>query len=405
MTVYAAGATDGPAVWLPRLGISPREVAVLVNDRDPQSLAVGAWFAERRGLPAANVIHLDFDPSSANLPPEDFAPVYAAAQAATGPEIQAYAIAWSKPYRVSGMSITSAFALGYDEKYWNNTGEACAPTAFVDFFDSDSTRPFTDHGVRPAMMLYGATTEDAKALVDRGVAADGTFPGGTAWLVRTGDSARSVRWPAMVAAAGDWDHLPDGLDVRYVETQTIENETGVLMYLTGLTRVAGIETNTYVPGAIADHLTSFGGRLDGTSQMPISDWLAAGATASFGTVREPCNYTQKFPDPGPLLDRYYRGNSLVEAYWKSVQWPGEGLFVGEPLARPFGRFFLERDGADLVIRTTSLEPGREYRITAADAPGGAFEPVMTGISVDHHRMATIRISPAPRAAYRLEPAP
>ncbi len=34
--------------------------------------------------------------------------------------------------------------------------------------------------------------------------------------------------------------------------------------------------------------------------------------------------------------RYYiRGNSLIEAYWKSVAWPGQGIFVGEPLAKPF----------------------------------------------------------------------
>ncbi|MCP2937667.1 hypothetical protein NK983_33720, partial [Salmonella enterica subsp. enterica serovar Typhimurium] len=30
------------------------------------------------------------------------------------------------------------------------------------------------------------------------------------------------------------------------------------------------------------------------------------------------------------------GETLIEAYWKSVAWPGEGVFVGEPLARPFG---------------------------------------------------------------------
>jgi hypothetical protein len=36
-----------------------------------------------------------------------------------------------------------------------------------------------------------------------------------------------------------------------------------------------------------------------------------------------------------MLPWYYAGNSLVEAYWKSVQMPGEGVFVGEPLARPY----------------------------------------------------------------------
>ncbi|MDY6830138.1 MAG: TIGR03790 family protein, partial [Pseudomonadota bacterium] len=37
-----------------------------------------------------------------------------------------------------------------------------------------------------------------------------------------------------------------------------------------------------------------------------------------------------------LIDHYLNGETLIEAYWKSVASPGQGLFVGEPLARPFG---------------------------------------------------------------------
>jgi len=37
-----------------------------------------------------------------------------------------------------------------------------------------------------------------------------------------------------------------------------------------------------------------------------------------------------------MVRRYVRGESLIEAYWKSVRWPGQGLFLGEPLARPWG---------------------------------------------------------------------
>ena len=36
-----------------------------------------------------------------------------------------------------------------------------------------------------------------------------------------------------------------------------------------------------------------------------------------------------------LAARYMRGETLIEAYWKSVAWPGQGLFIGEPLAAPF----------------------------------------------------------------------
>jgi len=29
------------------------------------------------------------------------------------------------------------------------------------------------------------------------------------------------------------------------------------------------------------------------------------------------------------------GESLIEAYWKGVAWPSQGIFIGEPLAAPF----------------------------------------------------------------------
>jgi uncharacterized protein (TIGR03790 family) len=116
------------------------------------------------------------------------------------------------------------------------------------------------------------------------------------------------------------------------------NQRSVMFYLTGLGSVDKIATNTYLPGAVADHLTSWAGILpDARGQMPATAWLDAGATASYGTVEEPCNKQEKFPRASLLVARYARGETLIEAYWKSVQWPGQGLFLGEPLAQPWKR--------------------------------------------------------------------
>jgi uncharacterized protein (TIGR03790 family) len=60
-----------------------------------------------------------------------------------------------------------------------------------------------------------------------------------------------------------------------------------------------------------------------TDQMSSLRWLEAGATASYGTVSEPCNYWQKFPNPSVLFKNYVQGNSAIEAYWKSVAWPAQ----------------------------------------------------------------------------------
>ena len=132
-------------------------------------------------------------------------------------------------------------------------------------------------------------------------------------------------------------------------------------YLTGLADVPQIATNTYLPGAIADHLTSYGGYIpQNGGQMSIVRWLEAGATASYGTAFEPCNYTNKFPNALTLLPHYFRGETVIEAYWKSVEWPGEGVFVGEPLARPWGDAIITWEPPTLTIETYQLVPGKLY---------------------------------------------
>jgi len=71
--------------------------------------------------------------------------------------------------------------------------------------------------------------------------------------------------------------------------------------------------------------------------MSALRWLEAGATGSYGTVVEPCNLVQKFPNPPVVIGHYLQGETLIEAYWKSVLMPGQGIFIGEPLAEPFRR--------------------------------------------------------------------
>lgn len=102
---------------------------------------------------------------------------------------------------------------------------------------------------------------------------------------------------------------------------------------------------------------------------------------------------------------YYRGNTVVEAYWKSVNWPGEGIFVGEPLARPWGRAFLSFDGDTMTIETTWLLPDKAYEVLGSDSPDGPFEVVIGDITVDHHQRATITVPNATRNVYKLAAKP
>jgi uncharacterized protein (TIGR03790 family) len=316
-------------LYRPLPGLTSRQLAVVVNDNDPLSIRIADYYQGKREIPQANMIHVRFDATANALSQKDFAKIKKQVDAKTPKEVQAFVLTWLKPFRVDCMSITTAFAAGFDQAF---CAKVCEESRKSPYFASDSEKPYTDYGWRPTMTLAGHSFGDVKCLIDRGVAADCTRPQGSAYLLKTTDQARSTRavfFPEVVKAfAGLWP-------VNYLEQDTLTNKSDVMFYFTGLKNVPDIDKNTYLPGAIADHLTSAGGVLTGSDQMNILDWITAGATASYGAVVEPCNYPVKFPYPGVLLHYYLRGNSLIEAYWKSVWEPGQGIFVGEPLARPF----------------------------------------------------------------------
>jgi hypothetical protein len=176
--------------------------------------------------------------------------------------------------------------------------------------------------------------------------------------------------------------LGEYLNIEQVEADSISDKTDVLFYFTGLTRVPNIRTNRYLPGAVADHLTSAGGNLNGSKQMSSLRWLEAGATGSYGTVVEPCNLLAKFPDPMTMISHYYNGNTLIEAYWKSVLMPGEGVFIGEPLASPFGGYRVrERDGVT-TLTTQALQPGY-YTLYGAPSVVGPYQVIKQAIRIPY----------------------
>lgn len=310
--------------------VSEKDLAIIINDRDPLSIQIGAYYQKKRHIPARNIVRISFIPGRSTISADEFNRLKEDIDKRVSSTVQAYVLAWVLPYRVDCMSITTAFAAGYNQAFCSRK---CSHTQKSPYFNSASHNPFTDYGWRPTMMLAAKSFEQAKSLIDRGVISDGTNPNGTAWLLNTSDKARNVR---SVYYSRIFDQLAGRLNIRQIRANLLKNKKNILFYFTGITKVAELGSNTFVPGAIADHLTSAGGVLDGSTQMSSLRWLEAGATGSYGAVVEPCNILAKFPHPGMVIDRYLQGETLIEAYWKSVAQPGQGVFIGEPLARPFG---------------------------------------------------------------------
>ncbi len=365
LVLRAAEQSEAPVVLLPQQALSAEQVAVIVNDLDPLSRRIGRYYAAKRGIPAQNLIHVRFPPERAILSVEAFTAIHAEVTAQTPEPVQAYALTWAAPYRVGCMSITTAFAAGYDDAF---CASGCQPTRSSPYFAADSDRPHADHGWRPAMALAGADFAAVKALIDRGIAADATRPSGTGYLVNTSDKARSVRGQDFERAE---QVLGSAIRLARIDADAIEHKSDVLFYFTGLARVPKLHTNRFLPGAAADHLTSAGGRLLGSRQMSSLEWLQAGATGSYGAVVEPCNMPPKFPSPTVLMAAYVSGATLIEAYWKSVRMPGQGIFIGEPLARPFAGHTLRQQGGQWQLTTHALRPGN-YELQAAESPLGPY---------------------------------
>lgn len=309
--------------------IEADQLAIIVNDIDPISVATGEYYAERRKIPAANVIHIELPRDKPVIGSAVFERIFDEVKRRTPTGVQAYALTWLLPYRVDCMSITTAFAVGYATRY---CAKACRATAPNPYFNSSSHQPFSDFGIRPTMVIAARTLEDARSLIDRGVRSDFAKPSAKAYLVITPDPARNTRLPAFMAAKR---RLSSAIGVSIVHADGIRDKSDIMFYFIGAKRVPHLDSIGFLPGAMADHLTSAGGRLGASNQMSALRWLEAGATGSYGTVVEPCNFPQKFPDPAVAMRHYLAGDTLVEAYWKSVIWPGQGIFIGEPLAKPY----------------------------------------------------------------------
>jgi len=395
---------------LPSVGLRGRDLAVVVNDTDPASVEIGRYYAAKRGIAADRIIHLRF-PVTPVMNFGDFTRVKAVLDAKLGPEVQALALAWTAPFRVECMSVTAAFALGFDPGSY--CAEGCVTTKPSPYFNSASYAPYTDHRVRPAMLLAAHDVASARRLIDRGLRSDEAWPEGKAYLMNTSDSGRNVR-------AETYERVKSVLGPAYpieqVDADALEGKSDIMFEFTGVARVAAMTSNKFLDGAMADHLTSWGGGLIGYDQTTALDWLSAGATGSYGTSTEPCSFRAKFPDVGVAMAHYLSGETLVEAYWKSVLMPGQGVFVGDPLARPFGGVRVSQTSAGTVISTRALPPGN-YILEAARSSIGPFQAIrgvrIAGFGVRQLTLPTgdtryfrLRNVPQPaRAASGAAPAP
>jgi uncharacterized protein (TIGR03790 family) len=368
----------GLAVWfLSAAGLfaggSGLNVVVVVNQNSTNSVQLGNYYCERRGVPPQNLLRINWTGGNTSWSRSDFETyllnplVSVLSSRGLTNQVDYVVLSMDIPYQVTatdGINSTTA-ALFYGFKTDDCTNDCPAGIPGCNLPAASSNAYAGSEGIfrqTPPVsatsnswlvtMITSSNLAQAQAIIDHGVSSDGTFPTQTVWLAKSSDLARNVRYLEFDNAifdarvTGNFSILRTNLDSPYGLTNLFGYQTGLYQFT--------ILSNVFVPGAIADSLTSYGGLIyQPNDHTTLLVFLNAGACGSYGTVTEPCNYLQKFPSP---QDYFYqaRGFSLAECYYMSLANPYQGLIVGEPLAAPFA---LPPSGAWVNLSTNSVLSG------------------------------------------------
>jgi uncharacterized protein (TIGR03790 family) len=320
-------------------------VVVVANQNSSNSLELANYYCERREVPPENVLRIAWAGDNIAWSGDDFQTTLLAplldmlASRQLTNQVDYVVLSMDIPFQtLNGTKInstTSALFYGLKDDGGPN---------WMDITNSYYASEQIFHQAKPASapgcaflatMLTAGSLAQAERLIDQGVASDGTWPEEPVILAKSSDPSRNLRYRLFDSALFNTQLLGNGLVLR-TNADSPWGQTNLLGYETGLANFS-VSSNSFIPGAMADSLSSFGGVIFGTNaQTSLVAFINAGAAGSYGTVTEPSSSTQKFPN---AQNYFYqaRGFSLAECYYQSLYAPYEGLVVGEPLAAPFAR--------------------------------------------------------------------
>jgi uncharacterized protein (TIGR03790 family) len=429
--------------WRAEAGGGPANVLVLFNGDDPDAAGVAQYYSQTRSIPDAQLCAITgLDPLQRAISFDDYetqihVPFETCLDAQAQPEeIDYVVIVRGLPYRVdieSGYHTSLSAMVQIHRAFRTSTSEQLAGTPQHNsgsYFEASILNPAYIQGMfvsgdyeisNPYQTWYVSATgivradslppsfrsqsagsaggytfdgnlfqvtrldgfdyDDARALVDRAEAADGTFPDAELLCMQSSDQPRGARDPECEFVAR---HLAMAGFTASFLTPFDGSLSGhdLAAYLTGTAGLRdGISGNTYAPGAVACNLTSFGAAPanffcseDGAtcpaseSQTSIARFIRAGATAAHGTVAEPLNNC--FPNAGALL-LYTFGYNMAESFFMSqrfLYW--QNIYLGDPLTTPYA------ERPEVTIESEGTQVQGEPLLVSATHPDGVAGMVL-----------------------------
>ena len=343
--------------------LGPHEVLLLANRQSPRSLELARTYAAMRQIPEVNLVALDLpaSPGVEMTPAEFTARIWGPARQAIrerglGDHILAWVYSLDFPVRITATPALSLQGLTFLKGRMPDAKQVEQGTYASPIFAGPETPRINGFPAQsldvqsawlgpdmplPSMMLgymgpTGNTREEILACLKTGVASDRTRPEGTVLILTNSDIRTQCRaWEFEPALR---ELTAQTISARMTHTPPVDPDgpvplTGIMAGAAELPEIAKGQFH-FRPGAIAEHLTSFGAFFDNNAQTKITEWIRAGATASAGTVTEPYSAWQKFPH-ARLFSFQVAGCTVLESLIQSIRCPLQILLIGEPLASPW----------------------------------------------------------------------
>ncbi|HMP96674.1 MAG TPA: hypothetical protein PKA51_07115 [Kiritimatiellia bacterium] len=358
-------ATMAPSVE----ALGPHECAIIVNRQSRDSVALANFYADLRGIPPVNMLHLDipqrFTGAGAGMTPAEFRqyiyePVVALLMER---QLHSHILVWlysldfpvlittDPPMSLTGLTFTRGQPpAGEDIQsgLWRSPlyrgpdkadGPASPPISMEHF-----AVHLTTNMPLPAMMLgwsgsRGMTVEAIQQQLRRSATTDASQPSASVFFDVHDDIRSTTRqWQFEPA---NRELTPLGI-LAHAGAEPSRTRTALMGVMAGRAIIHAPDFGALTSGAYADHLTSFGAIFDTSEQTKITEWLRHGAAGTAGTVTEPGSLTvptllwPKFPT-ARLFVHYGAGCTLIESLYQSVRSPLQLLPMGDALAAPWAK--------------------------------------------------------------------
>jgi uncharacterized protein (TIGR03790 family) len=402
---------------------SPDNVLLVMNESSPISLEVGQYYAQKRGIPAQNILRIK-TALTEEISREDFSrqienPIAAwLTRNSAHDRILYFVLTKGIPLRIAGTSGEKGTIASVDSEltllYTKLLGIQAPVPGRVNnpYFLADAAIPRARQFSHRNMQIYlvsrldGYSAADIRGLIDRGAA-----PAKEGSILLDQKSSANVRGDDWLQAAAEWLKA-NGFGDRAVldsGSDVLKDRTGVLGYYSWGSNDPAIKVRRFglgfVPGALAGMYVSSDGRtfseppaewnlgtwedrnthFGGSPQSLIGDLIREGVTGAAGHVAEP--FLECTIRPNILFPAYFSGFNLIESYYlamPALSW--QTVVIGDPLCAPFRGKSLAAEEIDKGIDPATELPGyfSDYRmrlVATAPVRAGAVDQEVTQLLI------------------------